>query len=54
MEIDQADFALINAVSRDEWLAYLLNGDVDMESIMNMPGHGILGPFRCVARCRRI
>ncbi len=39
--IDKADFALLNAVSLDEWLAYLLNADVDISLIMNMPGHGL-------------
>jgi hypothetical protein len=41
MQIDKADYALLYAVSEDEWLAYLLAGDVGMESIMNKPSHGL-------------
>jgi len=41
MEIDQADYALLNAVSLDEWQVYLLSGGVGMESVMNMPSHGL-------------
>ena len=37
MDIEKADFALLNAVSEDEWAAYLLAGDVSTESIMNKP-----------------
>lgn len=41
MLIDQADYALLNAVSIDEWFAYLLNAPAGMENIMNVPGHGL-------------
>src|SRR5213079_961731 len=33
--------ALLNAVSLDEWAAYLLAGEAPMEDIMNMPSHGL-------------
>jgi hypothetical protein len=39
--IDRADLALLNAVSEDEWAAYLLAGDASMEAIMNKPSHGL-------------
>jgi len=41
MHIEKADFALLNAVSEDEWLAYLLAGDASTEDIMNKPSHGL-------------
>ena len=41
MDIEQPDFALLNAVSEDEWAAYLLAGDVSTEYIMNKPSHGL-------------
>ncbi len=41
MRIDQADYTLLNAVVLREWTAYLLNGEVDMTSIMNVPAHGL-------------
>jgi len=41
MNIDRADFALLNAVSEDEWAAYLLAGDAPTEDIMNKPSHGL-------------
>lgn len=40
-EIDKAGYAILNAVSLDQWLAYLLAGDAPMEEIMNMPSHGL-------------
>jgi len=40
-EIDKADYAILNAVFLDQWLAYLLAGDAPMEAIMNMPSHGL-------------
>ena len=39
--IDRADFGLLNAVSEDEWAAYLLAGDASMEAIMNKASHGL-------------
>lgn len=39
--IDQADYAVLNAVSENEWPAYLLNGAAGMENIMNRPTHGL-------------
>ena len=41
MYIDGPDFALLNAVSEDEWAAYLLAGDASTEAIMNKPSHGL-------------
>ena len=41
MVIEKADFALLNAVSEDEWAAYLLAGDASTEAIMNKPSHGL-------------
>lgn len=41
MDIEKADFALLNAVSEDEWAAYLLAGDASTETIMNKPSHGL-------------
>ena len=41
MDIERADFALLNAVSEDEWAAYLLAGDASTEAIMNKPSHGL-------------
>lgn len=41
IEIDKADYALLNAVSLEEWQVYVLSGGVGMESVMNMPSHGL-------------
>src|SRR5215469_893363 len=40
-QVDMASYAILNAVSLDQWLAYLLAGDAPMEDIMNMPSHGL-------------
>jgi hypothetical protein len=34
MDIEKADFALLNAVSEDEWAAYLLAGDVSLTACL--------------------
>jgi hypothetical protein len=39
--IDKPDFALLNAVSLDQWAAYLLAGEAPMEDIMDVPSHGL-------------
>jgi hypothetical protein len=41
MDIERADFALLNAVSEDQWAAYLLAGDASTEAIMNKPSHDL-------------
>jgi hypothetical protein len=41
LEIDKPDYALLNAVSSDQWLVYLLAAEAGMENIINMPSHGL-------------
>jgi len=40
--IDQADYALLNAVALVDWQVYMLTpGEVPMEDMMNVPSHGL-------------